>query len=41
MNTSGFRRSGAKQPVVKVGISGIDTPALLLYTGWHVDGHYA
>jgi len=29
------------QPVVKVGISGIDTPALLLYTGWHVDGHYA
>ena len=30
-----------QQPVVKVGVSRIDTTALLLYTGWHVDGHYA
>ena len=30
-----------QQPVVKVGVFGIDTTALLLYTGGHVDGHYA
>ena len=27
------------QPVVKVGHSGIDTTALLFYTGGHGDGH--
>ena len=29
----------AEQPVVKVGHSGIDTTALLFYTGGHGDGH--
>ena len=32
-------RNAYYQPVVKVGHSGIDTTALLFYTGGHGDGH--